>query len=410
MTHPDSGTFPPPAAEIARPPGLMPYLLAQIVFGLLAMTICLPSMQQWGEIFSTDAARVQLTFSAFVVAYGVSQLLYGPLSDRYGRRPVVLIGLAIAIAGSVAAVLARDIDGLIVARLVQGWGCGATMVVGRSLVQDYFAGPERTRVMAIIGMTMGVCPPAATLIGGQLHVHLGWQTNLALVAVLGVVLFAFAARMLPRGTRVASADAHWVLGMLRAYGALAQVRIYRWHVVILGSSTGAFYTYLAAAPLVLRGYGVGPDGVGFHVMTATLSYVVGNFMTSRLIGRLGDRRLMITGQVITAVSIVLMVALAGWDSALAFSGPALVLGIGHGFLMPPTLSGTVGSMPALAGAAAAAAGLVQQISGAAGGYAVGFVSTEGSLHSALLLGVFTLTGLIGQWGVERSRAGSQRSV
>jgi DHA1 family bicyclomycin/chloramphenicol resistance-like MFS transporter len=181
-------------------------------------------------------------------------------------------------------------------------------------------------------------------------------------------------------------------------------------VVILGSSTGAFYTYLAAAPLVLRGYGVGPDGVGFHVMTATLSYVVGNFMTSRLIGRLGDRRLMITGQAITAVSIVLMIALSGWDSALAFSGPALVLGIGHGFLMPPTLSGTVGSMPALAGAAAAAAGLIQQISGAAGGYAVGFVSTEGSLHSALLLGVFTLTGLIGQWGVERSRTGSQKSV
>ncbi len=97
-----------------------------------------------------------------------------------------------------------------------------------------------------------------------------------------------------------------------------------------------------------------------------------------------------------------MVALAGWDSALAFSGPALVLDIGHGFLMPPTLSGTVGSMPALAGAAAA--GLVQQIGGAAGGYAVGFVSTEGSLHSALLLGVFTLTGLIRQWGVERARA------
>jgi DHA1 family bicyclomycin/chloramphenicol resistance-like MFS transporter len=190
VTHPESGAFPPPAAEIARPPGLMPYLLAQIVFGLLAMTICLPSMQQWGEIFSTDAARVQLTFSAFVVAYGVSQLLYGPFSDRYGRRPVVLIGLAIAIAGSVAAVLARDIDGLIVARLVQGLGCGATMVVGRSLVQDYFAGPERTRVMAIIGMTMGVCPPLAALVGGRLHVALGWQSNFALLLGLFVLGFS----------------------------------------------------------------------------------------------------------------------------------------------------------------------------------------------------------------------------
>lgn len=387
----------------------MPYLLAQILFGLLTMTICLPSMQQWGAIFSTGATQVQLTFSAFVIAYGVSQVIYGPLSDRFGRRPVVLVGLGIAVVGSVAATIALDINALIFARMVQGLGCGATMVVGRSLVQDFFAGPERTRVMAIIGMTMGVCPPLATLVGGQLHMYLGWQANLALVAALGAVLFFFAVRILPSGCLVATGDAHWVVGMVRAYRALAKVRVYLWHVVILGSSTGAFYTYLAAAPLVLRGYGVGPDGVGFHVMTATLSYVVGNFLTSRLIGRLGDARLMITGQVVTVLSIMLMIGLASWQSPVAFSGPALVLGIGHGLLMPPALSGTVGSMPALAGAAAAAAGLVQQISGAFGGYAVGLVSTDGSLHSALLLGAFTLTGLLGQWGLERARSNASRS-
>ncbi len=380
----------------------MPYLLAQIVFGLLAMTICLPSMQEWGEIFSTDATRVQLTFSAYVIAYGVSQVIYGPLSDRYGRRPVVLGGLLIALAGSLGAVFAPGIDELILARAVQGLGAGATMVVGRSLVQDFFAGPERTRVMAFIGMTMGVCPPLATLIGGQLHVRLGWQANPALVFVLGVMLFFLAMRMLPPGGGNAAGDAHWVVGMMRAYRALARLRVYLLHVAILGASTGAFYTYLAAAPLVLSGYGVGPDVVGFHVMTATLSYVVGNFMTSRLIRRLGDQRLMMTGQAITLVAVILMVALAGWPSALAFSGPALVLGVGHGLLMPPTLSGTVGAAPALAGAAAAAAGLIQQLSGAFGGYSVGWVSTEGSLHVALLLTGFTLVGIAGQWGIMRA--------
>ena len=380
----------------------MPYLLAQIVFGLLAMTICLPSMQEWGEIFSTDATRVQLTFSAYVIAYGLSQVIYGPLSDRYGRRPVVLGGLVIALTGSLGAVFSPGIDELILARAVQGLGAGATMVVGRSLVQDFFSGPERTRVMAFIGMTMGVCPPLATLIGGQLHVRLGWQANPALVFVLGVMLLFLAMRMLPWGGGNAAGDAHWVVGMMRAYRALARLRVYLLHVAILGASTGAFYTYLAAAPLVLRGYGVGPDGVGFHVMTATLSYVVGNFMTSRLIRRLGDQRLMMTGQAITLVAVILMVALAGWPSALAFSGPALVLGVGHGLLMPPTLSGTVGAAPALAGAAAAAAGLIQQLSGAFGGYSVGWVSTEGSLHVALLLTGFTLVGIAGQWGIMRA--------
>ncbi len=387
-----------------RPAGLLPYLIAQIMFGLLAMTICLPSMQQWGEMFSTDATRVQLTFSAFVIAYGVSQVFYGPLSDRYGRRPVVLIGLSIALVGSIAAMFAPGIDALIFARMLQGLGCGATMVVGRSLVQDFFSGPERTRVMAVIGMTMGVCPPAATLIGGQLHIHLGWQANPAVVSVLGVLLFIAALKTLPAGRRAANAEAHWVVGMARAYRALMRVRIYLLHVVIVSASTGAFYTYLAAAPLVLRAYGVGPDGVGLHVMSATLSYVVGNFITSRWISRLGDSRLMIVGQAITLFSILLMIALSGWHSPLAFSLPAIVLGVGHGLLMPPALSGTVGAVPMLAGAAAAAAGLLQQMLGAVGGYSVGFVSTEGSLHSALLLGGFTLLGLLGQWGLERARA------
>ena len=401
MTHSDSAAKAANPHESQRPPGLLPYLLAQVVFGLLAMTICLPSMQEWGELFGASAARVQLTFSAFVLAYGVSQLLYGPLSDRYGRRPVVLLGLGVAIAGSVVATFATGIDGLITGRMIQGLGCGATMVVGRSLVQDFFAGPERTRVMAFIGMTMGVCPPLATLVGGQLHVHLGWQANTALVAALGVALVALALRMLPRPVAHAPTESHWVRVMLSAYRALARVRPYLLHVTILGASTGTFYTYLAAAPLVLRGYGVGPEGVGIHVVMATLSYVVGNWFTSRLIRSLGDRRLMVTGQIVTLCAVALMVAIAGWQSPFAFSLPAIVLGFGHGLLMPPTLSGTVGAVPALAGAAAAAAGLIQQLSGAFGGYTVGWVSTDGSFQVALLLTGFTLIGAAAQWALKR---------
>ena len=401
MTNSPSGAA---IGERPRPPGILPYLLAQIVFGLLAMTICLPSMQEWGDIFATDATRVQLTFSAFVVAYGVSQLVYGPMSDRFGRRPVVLLGLAIAIAASTAAALAPGIDALIAARLLQGLGCGATMVVGRSLVQDFFSGPERTRVMAFIGMTMGVCPPVATLLGGQLHVRIGWQVNPALVAVLGVVLFAVAVRMLPSGSAGPRSRNPWLADMVSAYRRLARVRPYVLHVVILGTATGTFYTFLAAAPLVLRGYGVTPDGVGLHVVMATLSYVVGNWFTSRLIRTLGDRRLMVRGQAITLVGVILMVLLAPWESPFAFSLPALVLGLGHGLLMPPTLSGTVGAVPALAGAAAAAAGLIQQLSGAFGGYAVGWVSTDGSFQVALMLTAFTLIGLVAQWGLRAKKA------
>ena len=119
---------------------LIPLLLAQIAFGLLAMTICLPSMQEWGTIFGASQASVQLTFSAYVLTYGLLQLVYGPLSDRYGRKKLLLTGLSVAVVGSILAALAPTLPLLTAARMLQGAGSAAGMVIGRSLVQDLFEG------------------------------------------------------------------------------------------------------------------------------------------------------------------------------------------------------------------------------------------------------------------------------
>jgi DHA1 family bicyclomycin/chloramphenicol resistance-like MFS transporter len=163
-------------------------LLAQISFGLIAMTICLPSMQEWGDVFGASQARVQLTFSGYVLAFGLFQLVYGPLSDRHGRRGVLLTGLALLGLGSLMAALAPNLDVLIAARVLQGAGSAAGTVVGRAMVQDQFQGSERTKVMAYIGMAMGLCPPVAAVIGGELHVRFGWQANFVLILVGALVM------------------------------------------------------------------------------------------------------------------------------------------------------------------------------------------------------------------------------
>ena len=425
--------------QTSRPPALLPVLLGQIVFGLLAMTICLPSMQEWGDIFDADNTRVQLTFSAFVLAYGGSQLLFGPLSDRYGRRVVLLVGLALGAAGSAAGALVSDIDALIAARTLQGLGSGATMVIGRSLTQDFYSGAERTRVMAFIGMALGLCPPTATVLGGQLHVWLGWQANLALMAALAVVLFVLAWRLLPAhrhaATRavpplhsvstatgtpgnstspeqspepaVSPPQQAWLTSMFRAYASLARVPVFLLFVALLASTTGAFYTFLSAAPLVLRGYGVGPDGVGFYVMLVPFSYITGNWLTSRLIRRVGDQGLMRAGQAFTCASMGLMLLLASVPSPLAFAMPVMLMGLGHGLMMPPTLSGSVGTVPSMAGAAAAVAGVLQQATGALGGYLVGFISHDGSLQVAALMTAFTLAGVVSHWQLTRLQRSSR---
>nr|WP_162911090.1 MFS transporter [Azohydromonas sediminis] len=324
---------------------LVANLLAQLAFGLLAMMICIPSMQQWGATFGASQAAVQLTFSGFVVAFGSVQLLYGPLSDRLGRKRVLLAGLALAAAGSVAAALASDVLALTAARVLQGAGAGAGMVIGRALVQDHFHGAERTRVMAYVGMVMGLCPPAATIVGGQVHVLWGWQANFVGIAVLAALLWLAAWRGLP-DSRPAAAPSHWLRAMAGAYARLAREPVFVLYVLVLASTTATFYAFLGGAPIVLGGYGIGPDGIGFYVMAIPLSYIAGNYLTSRIAHRAGERTVMRLGQALTIGGLLLVLALAGLRTPLALALPLVLVGVGHGLLMPPSLAGTVGVVPA----------------------------------------------------------------
>lgn len=393
-----SSSIPTPSAVPARHGWLVANLVAQLSFGLLCMTICLPSMQDWPATFGASQAAVQLTFSGFIVTYGGLQLLYGPLSDRIGRKPVLMAGLLLSILGSLLAMAAPDLTVLTLARVLQGAGSAAGMVIGRALVQDFFSGPERTRMMAMVGMTMGLVPPAATIVGGQVHVRLGWQANFALLAVLAAVLLVAAWRGLP--SRVPAADAQpprW-RELFTGYARLARVPAFLCFVVILAGSTATFYTFLGGAPIVLKGYGITPEKIGYYIMCIPGAYIVGNMLTARLIHRLGDRRLMFIGQAITLAGLGLLLALglAGLHTPLFLALPLMLLGVGHGLLVPPTLAGTVSVLPALAGSAAAVGGVMQQMAGATGGFLVGLMPHEGPVNLALLMLAWAVMGFAAQ--------------
>lgn len=377
---------------------LISNLLAQLAFGLLAMTICIPSMQEWGAIFGESQASVQLTFSGYIVAYGSLQLFYGPLSDRLGRKKILLAGLSLAGASSVIAGFAPDLTTLTIARILQGAGSAAGMVVGRAMVQDLFHGPERTRIMAYIGMAMGMCPPLATIVGGKIHVQLGWQTNFFLMAALSLVLLLAAWRGLPDHPKPTTPQPHWFGAMVTSYVRLARSPAFLLYVLILSMTTATFYAFLGGAPMVLASYGVGPDGIGYYIMCIPVSYIVGNYLTTHLIHRTGERAMMALGHLLTVVGIGLMLALAlaGLNTPLAMALPLTLLGIGHGLLVPPALAGTVSLIPALAGSAAAVAGLMQQLMGAVGGYAVGLFTHHGAVNLGILMIAFALCAALAQ--------------
>ena len=387
-----------PATESPAPPAprrlLVATLLAAVAYGLLAMTVCLPSMPAWASLFGVGQGSVQLTFSAFVVAFGGAQIFYGPLSDRHGRRFLLLLGFTLAALGSLACALAGSLPWLIAARALQGIGAAAGMVIGRAMVQDYFSGAERPRMMAYTGMVLGMCPPIATVLGGQVHALFGWRANFVAMTIVAVMLLIATWKVLPSGARKPSVHAHWLREMLHAYRELARKPVFLGYAVILSMCTASFYVFLAGAPLVLASYGVGPKLLGWFIMAVPLSYIAGNFLVSRLLHSSTEAGLALAGQSVACIGIalVLVLALAGVHSPFALALPLTLLGFGHGLLMPSTLSGTISVIPALAGSAVAATGLAQQSFGAVGGWAVGLLPHDDAVFmSVIMLGCMTIS-------------------
>jgi DHA1 family bicyclomycin/chloramphenicol resistance-like MFS transporter len=271
------------------------------------------------------------------------------------------------------------------------------------MVQDYFSGADHSRIMAYIGMAMSMCAPIATVVGGQVHVHFGWRANFILIAILALVLSAITLMVLPPDQRSRTARAHWLREMWDAYASLMRIPAFIAYVAILSLSTATFYIYLAGAPSIFAHYGVGPARVGFFIMVVPMSYIAGSFLTSRLVRRFTDAELMLTGHCIslTGIGIMFTLALIGIGSPLAVALPLVLLGIGQGLLMPSTLAGTVGVVPSLAGAAAGAGGLAQQLCGAFGGYAIGLFEHDGALKLACLMLVFMLSAFSAQLWLRR---------
>jgi DHA1 family bicyclomycin/chloramphenicol resistance-like MFS transporter len=184
-------------------------------------------------------------------------------------------------------------------------------------------------------------------------------------------------------------------------------RAFLLYALILATTSATAYTYFAGAPIVLKAFGVGPQSLGWFIMAVPLPYVLGNALTSRLIHRYGDRKLMLWGQVGTLAGLVLMLVLAIADvrSAWALLLPLAIMGVGHGLLVPPTLSGAVGAVPALAGTAAAISGSLQQLCGAFGGYLVGLVDHQGVLQLSALMLLMALMALLGHAMLARTAVG-----
>ena len=269
-------------------------LIAVTAMGPLAINIFLPSMPGMAGEMDTDYATVQLTLSLYLVGLSVAQLLYGPLSDRFGRRPLMLTGLGIFLGGTLMCALAPTIAILIAGRMLQAIGGCAGMVLGRAIVRDIYDRERSASMIAYITMAMVVAPMFAPIIGGVLDEWLGWRYSFVFVAVAGSVVLVGCALVLAEThspeRRQALVDAH-----IRFTG-LFRIPAFYGYTFQLSFSSAVFFGFLGGAPyMVVQLMGYPPSTFGFYFVIVSICYMSGNFTAARTSTRFGADRMILIG-------------------------------------------------------------------------------------------------------------------
>ena len=392
----------PTATAAARPSTLL--MIANISGGHMAMTIVLPSLPAIALALQVRASTAQLVFTLYVAAFAAAQLVAGPMSDRFGRRPVLIAGLALFMMSSLVCALTGNIWVLIMARMAQGAGACTGMVVTRALIRDAYGEAQTGRILSYAAMAMGAAPAFAPVIGGYLEIWHGWRAGFWLTTGYATIAFIATWACLAE-TRARTSGGGALGAMIRGYGALLRTPVFLYYVVIGASLTGAFFAFISSAPLVFIGvFGVSPDTLSLLIAVLPLGYVLGSFTAARLMVRLGVVRLVLLSGVCVVIATTgyLFISLAGARDPFLLMAPLFVMGIFHGMASPSALAGVVSARPDLAGTAAALAGCLQVAFGALVALAMGTLTYVDQLPTIYVMMAFALIGLAAAGGVARA--------
>jgi DHA1 family bicyclomycin/chloramphenicol resistance-like MFS transporter len=347
----------------ATPPHIMTLVLAT-ASGSVAMNVFLPSLPGMARYFQADYAVVQLTVSLYLAATAVLQLLIGPLSDRFGRRPVMLVCFVIFMVGTLAAIYAPTIELLLTCRLLQAFSA-AGMVLSRAIVRDTVGPDEAASKIGYVTMGMTLAPMIGPIIGGYLDEIYGWQSTFLLT--LGFGFFAFVVVFVDLGETNRNTSSSFA-AQIKTYPELFASRRFWGYTLTAAFTSGAFFAFLGGGPYVAtQMLDMTPSDYGLYFAILGLGYMLGNFLSGRFSRNVGINRMMLSGNLVatTGMAIAIILFAAGYDHALSLFGPAFFTGVGNGITLPNANAGIVSVRPHLAGSASGLGGAMQIGGGAA---------------------------------------------
>ncbi len=341
------------------------WLLALITFsGTLAMHVFVPALPQAAAALGATPGSMQLTVSFYILGLAVGQLIYGPVSDHFGRRPVLIVGLAIYVVAGFGAVLAPGVHSLIAARLFQALGGGAGMVLGRAIVRDGAGTAGSTKRLAIMNLMVTLGPGIAPLIGTALVTMAGWRSIFVALCLFGVANLLLSWWLLPE---TGIGTGHSTRGVLRNYRSLLASPAFLGYAVGGGCATTSMYAFIATAPFIFIGQLLRPAReVGIYLALNIAGLRLGSLAASRLAGRLPINRLLVSGNLLSLLgaSIFLLAVIAGYLSVPLTVSTMALFTFGAGIASPAALAEALSVNPVVAGSASGVYGFTQMAIGA----------------------------------------------
>jgi DHA1 family bicyclomycin/chloramphenicol resistance-like MFS transporter len=357
-----------------RPAVLIAIVSVLVLIAPFSNDIFLPSMPSMARDLATDYGSVQLALSTFMMGIGISQLIIGPLSDRFGRRPVLKWTLILYVGASVACVIAPNIESLLAARVVQSFGGCAGLVVGRAIIRDRFEGAKAAQAYAYIATALAAGPMLGTILGGQIEVWLDWRASFAFLTAFGLVALAAVVWALGETNLAPNKEAVRPSRLMRGYVSMFRDRRYLGYVLTITFTYAGVFTFISGSAFVFIDLlGVAPDDYGLLFAIAIGGYGAGTLAASQISTRIGIDGMITTGGLIACASTLGLAGFA-WADALTvwtIMGPVTAFTFGTGFVFPNCHAGAIMPYPHMAGTAAALMGSIQMAVAALIGAMVG---------------------------------------
>lgn len=329
--------------------GFLVWLAGLSVLGFLATDMYLPAFAVIQNDLQTPAAAVSASLSLFLAGFAIAQLAWGPLSDSYGRRPVLLSGLALFAVGCLGMLWVRDATWLLVLRFVQAIGVCAAAVTWQALVTDHYPAHRTNRIFATIMPLVGLSPALAPLLGSWILAHFSWQMIFMTLFVITLVLMVPALRLKPVVKKI-DRDA-----VPLTFATLLRSRDYRGNVLIYAACSASFFAWLTGSPFILSEMGYGPAAIGLSYVPQTIAFLIGGYGCRAALQKWQGQQLLPWLLVIYALSVVgtWLAGLLAGQSLTALLVPFCVMAMANGAIYPIVVAQALRPFPQATGRAAA---------------------------------------------------------